>query len=333
MSQIAPDILKKENLNLLEKEILACIPCGLVVLNTRGIIVWSNKAAQDLLGCGLQGSLWLDVIQRAFSPRADDGHEVSLADGRRVNVAISSLSGMPGQLVTLIDLTTTRDYEQAKAKQGRLMMIGRMTAQLAHQIRTPLSSAMLFTDHLIHQQTNDSRSIQWLSRLRDCHVSIEQQIEDLLLFARGEALELVATDLKAWSERLLERIYPLVEEAAVAMDVDNQLPSMYCNLHSESLTGAVLNLINNALDAGAACIDLKMYAKTDGSVSLQVIDNGEGLSEEVKNQVFTPFFTTKAQGTGLGLAVVHAVVKAHGGEVILESSPGKGCCVTINLSG
>lgn len=320
-------------LQLPEKEILACLPCGLVVLNTQGIIVWLNEAAENLLGADLTGAMWLEVIQNAFAPRADDGHEVSLVDGRRVNVAISSLDSLPGQLVTLTDLTTTRDYEQAKANQGRLMMIGRMTAQLAHQIRTPLSSAILYTEHLTSKVDNDNRCQQWLTRLQDCHASIEQQIADLLLFARGEALELVPTELEAWSLRLLERAHPLIEGESILFKVDNQLSPAFCNLHSESLTGALLNLINNSLEAGATCIFLKMWQKNNRGLSVQIADNGQGLSEEIKNQAFAPFYTTKAQGTGLGLAVVHAVVNAHGGEVILDSSPGRGCCVTINLTG
>lgn len=331
---ICSDLVRKQKdktFNLPEKEILACLPCGLVVLNAQGIIVWMNSAAKQLLGADLEGAVWLDVIQNVFAPRADDGHQVSLVDGRRVNVSISSLESLPGQLVTLNDMTMTRDYEQAKANQGRLMMIGRMTAQLAHQIRTPLSSAILYTDHLTQQGSQDNRSRQWLSRIQDCHASIEQQIEDLLLFARGEALVLLPTDLQEWSQRLLLRAYSLVETAAATFRVDNQLKPAIYNLHSESLIGALLNIMKNSLDAGASDIFLRMLQRQDGGLKIEIKDNGQGFSEDAISQAFTPFFTTKAQGNGLGLAVVHAVAKAHGGEVILDSSPGEGCCVTINL--
>ncbi|KTD48777.1 sensor kinase HydH [Legionella rubrilucens] len=315
---------------LSEKEILGCLPCGLIVLNTQGLIVWLNQAASHLLGGDLRGELWLDVINRVFSPRADDGHEVSLVDGRRVNVAISSLESVPGQLVTLIDLTTTRDYEDAKANQDRLMMIGRMTAQLAHQIRTPLASARLYTDHL-QQQVTDERCLQWLSRLQDCHASIEQQIADLLLFARGEALVLAPTDLRQWSYRFLERVYTLLDNQKIKLEINNRLPPALWRLHSESLIGALLNLINNSLQAEADALKITLQLQEGEGVTIQIEDNGLGLSEESKRQAFTPFFTTKAQGTGLGLAVVQAVVKAHGGQVMLASTPGQGCCVTIHL--
>lgn len=327
---LTDDLLPSEVIHLPEQEILACLPCGIVVLNTQGIIVWLNNAAKDLLGADFTKALWFDVIQQVFAPRADDGHEVSLVDGRRVSVAISSLTALPGQLVTLTDLTTTRDYEQAKANQGRLMTIGRMTAQLAHQIRTPLSSAILYTDHLM-QRVDDTRCVQWLIRLQDCHASIEQQIEDLLLFARGEALELTLTDLQDWSTQLYERACPVVEAQQAVLQFDNQLPKLPYLLHAESLSGALLNLINNALEAGANVIGVRLRYLQERLV-IQVIDNGPGFDEDTKGQAFAPFFTTKAQGTGLGLAVVQAVAKAHGGEVSLDSSPGAGCCVTISFT-
>ncbi|WP_347251362.1 ATP-binding protein [Legionella sp.] len=321
------------DVNLPERDILANLPCGLVVLNAQGYILWLNAAAEELLGTGLQGLAWRKVIRTAFSPREDDGHEVSLTDGRRVHVALSSLNSLPGQLVILTDLTVTRAYEQARAHKGRLAAIGRMTAQLAHQIRTPLSSAILYTEHLANVSFVDQRYAQWIAKLQGCHSSIEKQIRDLLLFAKGESLESVPTSMHDWCEQLLERAQPLVQAESAKFMVENQLNDTVISLHRESLIGAVLNLIINALQAQANCISLIVKENEQGGLQLKIVDNGIGMSNEVKAQAFSPFFTTKAQGTGLGLAVVYAVVEAHGGEVFLDSSPGKGSCITINLPG
>ncbi|KTD16471.1 sensor histidine kinase [Legionella jordanis] len=320
-------------LNLSETEILSCLPCGLLILNAQGRIVWLNPAAEALLGTNLKGAAWRDIIQQAFAPKEDDGHEVSLVDGKRVRVAISSLCDLPGQLVTLTDLTATRDYEQAKANQHRLMEIGRMTAQLAHQIRTPLSSAMLYTEHLAAQHFEDARCLQWITRLHECHISIEQQIQDLLLFARGESIKPTMMRVQDWAAQLLERAQPLLTAQSAELLIHNELGETEVCLHPESLTGALLNLIINALQAKANQITITMEPIHEKGVQIKVTDNGIGMSEEVKSQAFSPFFTTKAQGTGLGLAVVNAVVKAHGGEVVLDSSSGQGSCITIKLPG
>lgn len=315
----------------LEHQILVSLPCAVLILNAKGIIIWANDAAYSLLNLELQGLAWRLVIEQVFSPREDDGHEVSLVDGRRIQVAITSLEELPGQLVVLTDLTATRAFEQARATQNRLMAIGRMMAQLAHQIRTPLSSAMLYTEHLASQSFHDNRLSQWISRIQQSHHCIEQQIEDLLLFARGEMLEPSLVNMQNWSEEILIRANALIEGSNACVNLDNHLNNEYFYLHGEGIAGATLNLIINALQAKADRIHIHLNETNDHGLEIKVEDNGLGMTEEVKAQAFSPFFTTKAQGTGLGLAVVQAVVKAHQGEVAIESISGRGSCITIML--
>jgi two-component system sensor histidine kinase FlrB len=238
---------------------------------------------------------------------------------------------LPGVLITLADITASRDYEKAKENDKRLVAIGTMTAQLAHQIRTPLSSAILYTDHLNNLPHLDSRSQCWIHRLQSCHASIEQQIQDLLLFARGTSIESTSVNMNEWCSQLMQRAQPYVE--AAVFKVNNQLLIDEAFIHSESLIGAVLNLIINALQSNATEIHLTLASIDDSGIQISVEDNGTGMPEEVKAQAFLPFYTTKAQGTGLGLAVVFAVVKAHGGTVHLESTPDEGTQVDLYIPG
>lgn len=323
----------KPQIELSEWDILSSLPNALVILNAQGRIVWLNPSAEAMLGYGLIDSLWLNVIQKAFVPRDDDGHEVSLADGRRVHVAISSLDSLPGILITLSDITATRDYEKAKENEKRLVSIGTMTAQLAHQIRTPLSSAILYTEHLNNLPNLDIRSQNWIRRLQECHASIEQQIQDLLLFARGTSIEPKFIDMEYWCSQLIQRAQPYTESYSALFRVNNQLITRESSIHGESLIGAVLNLVINALQSEATEIYLTLASMDDSGIQISVEDNGKGMSEEVKAHASSPFYTTKAQGTGLGLAVVFAVVKAHGGRVLLESAEGLGTQVNIYLPG
>lgn len=316
---------------LSEWDILSSLPTALVIINSKGRIVWLNPPAEAMLGYGLLDSLWLDVISRAFVPRADDGHEVSLADGRRVHIAIATLDSLPGILVSLSDITATRDYEKAKENEKRLVSIGTMTAQLAHQIRTPVASAMLYTEHLKNLSCLDDRTYNWIDRLQECHTSIEQQIQDLLLFARGTTIEPTLMDMQEWCALLVQRAQPYVVANEVSFEVTNQLQTSQALIHGESLTGAVLNLVINAMQSQATQIHLTLASTEDSGIQISVVDNGLGMTDEVKSQAFSPFYTTKAQGNGLGLAVVYAVVKAHGGSVQLESFLGSGTEVNLYL--
>lgn len=323
----------RPQINLSEWDILSSLPTALVILNAQGRVVWLNPSAEAMLGYGLIGDLWLDIIQRAFVPRADDGHEVSLADGRRVHVALSTLDSLPGILLTFSDITASRDYEKAKENDKRLVSIGTMTAQLAHQIRTPLSSAILYTEHLNNLPDLDARTQLWLHRLQECHASIEQQIQDLLLFARGTSIAPELVSMDEWCETIVLRAQTYVASCAASFKVHNQLITRKALIHSESLMGAVLNLVINGLQSQATEINLTLASTDDSGIQISVEDNGLGMSEEVKAQAFSPFYTTKAKGTGLGLAVVFAVVKAHKGRIQMDSAEQVGTQVNLYLPG
>ena len=128
----------------------------------RGRVQECNPTAIDLLGEPLEGESWLNVIQRVFAPRFDDGHEVSLKDGRRVSIATRSLAGEPGQLIVLTDMTETRALQERLSRHQRLSALGKVSASLAHQIRTPLSAAMLYGEHLVSDTSRPL--IYWGSR-------------------------------------------------------------------------------------------------------------------------------------------------------------------------
>lgn len=323
----------KPQIDLSEWDILSSLPTALVILNAQGRVVWLNPSAEAMLGYGLINALWLDIIQKAFVPRADDGHEVSLANGRRVHVAISTLDSLPGILITLADSTMSRDYEEAKENNKHLVAIGTMTAQLAHQIRTPLASAMLYAEHLNNLTNLDERTRSWVNRLQECHGNIEQQIQDLLLFARGTSIELTEVSMSHWCSQFSIRVQPFIEVYSAKFKLNNRLLTDNAWIHSESLIGAILNLVINALQSEATQIYLTLASMDNLGIQISVEDNGKGMTEEVKTQAFLPFYTTKAKGTGLGLAVVFAVIKAHDGTVHLESALNEGTQVNLLIPG
>ncbi len=148
-----------------------------------GVVREANPAAIDLLGQPLLGMLWRHVISRCFAPREDDGHEVSLKDGRRLSIATRSLDAEPGQLVLINDLTETRHLQEQLARHERLSSLGRMVASLAHQIRTPLSAAMIYASHLTERELPVETQQRFAARLKDRLHELEHQVRDMLVFA------------------------------------------------------------------------------------------------------------------------------------------------------
>ncbi|KJH80951.1 histidine kinase [Stutzerimonas stutzeri] len=321
---------EKERLANRLQSLLDLLPGGVIVIDGQGVVREANPVALELLGGPLEGALWREVITRSFAPRKDDGHEISLKDGRRVSIATRSLNGEPGQLVLLTDLTETRRLQEQLARHERLSALGRMVASLAHQIRTPLSTALLYASHLEQGGLSVEQQQRFAGRLKDRLNELEHQVRDMLVFARGD---LPLEDRLATAELLAAlraAAAAKVEGVAVRWQCDVSSGALLCN--RDTLVGALLNLMENALQACDKQPRLKvhLYAR-DAVLRISISDNGAGMDATTLSRLGEPFFTTRATGTGLGVAVVKSVARAHSGALELRSRPGRGTCATLQL--
>ncbi|MQT59766.1 PAS domain-containing protein [Pseudomonas sp. FSL R10-0399] len=310
------------------QHLLDLLPGGVIVIDDRGLVSEANPAACELLGLPLQGELWRQVIARCFAPREDDGHEISLKDGRRLSIATRSLDPEPGQLVLLNDLTETRRLQDQLSRHERLSSLGRMVTSLAHQIRTPLSAALIYASHLTEQTLPVETQQRFAGRLKERLHELEHQVRDMLVFARGELPLADRVSPKALMQALQAAAQTHVEGVSMRWQCDVHTGLVLCN--RDTLVGALLNLIENALQAGAVRLKVHLYGR-DNQLRLCVSDSGSGIEPKVLERLGEPFFTTKATGTGLGLAVVTAVVRAHQGDLGLRSRLGRGTCALLSL--
>ncbi|AZZ90964.1 PAS domain-containing protein [Hahella sp. KA22] len=318
------------------KTLLQALPVGIVVLDARGSVQECNPAAVDLLGEPLQGERWVEIIQRCFAPKADDGHEVSLKDGRRLSIQTCSLENAPGQLIVLSDLTETRELQSRLSRSERLSSMGRMVASLAHQIRTPLSAAMLYAGHLSQPELDGSLRVKCAQKLMSRLTHLEQQVRDMLIFAKGDAplaqritCEELFSEIQAAAEPEAQR-----KQAPVQWSIDCGEREILCN--KDALVGAVLNLFNNALEAVKSAdqpqVEVNLSAPGQGFICLEVRDNGVGFDPEDGPRLLEAFYTTKSHGTGLGLAVAQGVAQAHHGRFFITSGgPGLGARAILTL--
>jgi len=273
-----------------------------------------------MLGEPLTGQRWLDIISRSFNPRSDDGLEVSLQDGRLVKLEISSLEPEAGQLIVLTDLTETRRLQSRMAHLQRLSTLGRMMASLAHQIRTPLSSALLYAQNLTSPKLNPLSREQFQHKLVARLQDLEQQVNDLLLFAQaGREQQAAAVSLQQLLSEVFAGVEVLVEQQQGRIQVVLPQPDVKILGNARSLAGAIQNLLQNSMQIIGRGAQLKLEAglapDNPHHVLIAVEDNGPGVPAALQSQIFEPFFTTRSQGTGLGLAVVQAVAHSHNGLV------------------
>ncbi|WP_144395169.1 sensor histidine kinase [Pleionea sediminis] len=337
--KLAKEASKKEQ-QLHEKErvasrlqsLLSILPAGVVVLDDRGCVQECNKVAVDLLGRPLLGEKWISIIQRCFAPRVDDGHEISLKDGRRVHIETRSLDYEPGQLIVLTDLTETRKLQDKVSQQKRLSSMGKMMASLAHQIRTPLSSALIYADSLSNLNISHEKQQKFSKKLVGCLSHLERHINDMLRFARSGGIPMESKSVKHVTSDLSRHVKEHYPDIAVEVNLSHDFE---ISINQDSLFSAILNLVDNAYEATEAIdnptVSLSIYSNTN-EWCVAVKDNGSGIDELHLDKVLDPFYTTKSGGTGLGLAVVHGAVNAHKGSLDVASKKGEGCTMTITLN-
>ncbi len=329
-AQRMQELAEKERLANRLQNLLDLLPGGVIVIDGHGLVREANPAAIDLLGSPLEGELWRHVIARCFAPREDDGHEISLKNGRRLSISTRSLDAEPGQLVLLNDLTETRHLQDQLARHERLSSLGRMVASLAHQIRTPLSAALLYASHLTEQQLPVETQQRFAGRLKERLHELEHQVRDMLVFARGELPLTDRITPNALMQSLQAAALTHVQDLPIRWQCDSHAGELLCN--RDTLVGALLNLIENAIQASAGEARLKVHCYTRGNtLRLCVSDSGSGIEPTVLARLGEPFFTTKVTGTGLGLTVVKAVARAHQGELTLRSRVGRGTCAQVSL--
>ena len=328
---------------LLADQLIELMPTGLVMLDGNGIVVKINQVARDLLDEPILGQPWFNVIARSFNPREGDWHEISLKDGRRVKLEITSLGAQPGQLIMITDLTETRLLQDKIAQMQRLSSLGKMVSTLAHQIRTPLSAAILYGENLTSNKLAETARVNFQEKLNARLHDLEQQVNDMLLFSKSGKEQVVAPiAVNALIGSAVASMDALISKAGAAVKVQVSEKELYILGNKNALTGAIQNLLHNALNAMSALpassgakitaplINIQVYSQSN-HLYLSVKDNGPGIDAKFSDKIFQPFYTSSSKGTGLGLAVVKSVVNAHQGEVNLLNQADTGAHFVIKL--
>jgi len=309
--------------------ILQGLPGGVLVLDAHERIQEFNSAAAKLLGEPLSDQSFASVLDRSVVESAGIAEHTELHNGRFVNISRRDLSG-GGEVVLLTDVTESHLMQLLLRRQQRLLTMGELAAGLAHQIRTPLATALLYAS----QMTLPDRDAPDLRRCGERTVASLKQLDslvtDMLAFARGgSAQELVS--VSALLEQVAQWLRPALRRG-VQLTIRTQAPDLKVRANAPSLVSAVLNLATNALQAANGDVELELLGRRSESGSAQILvsDNGPGVPSHIRERIFEPFFTTRARGNGIGLAIVKSVVEAHHGSVRLAETT-KGATFIIEL--
>lgn len=320
------------------KALLKALPAGVIVLDGKGLVQECNPAAIELLDEPLIGLAWRTVIDRAFDHSRISGQDSVTKKGQIVSISTCPLGeGVPGQIILLQDVTEKRQLQAKYDQQNRLASMGQMAAQLAHQIRTPISAALLYASHLKSPQLDNDKRLRFADKILTRIQSLEQLINDMLLFSRNGMEKRESISVQQLFNELQQTI--VIPENKQKINVVFEYLSeensangkVYISGNRSLLVSGLVNLVNNAFSAvdtnlkespddQAAQVTIKVSQPINGAVDFSIHDNGSGISAEHIDKIFEPFYTTRQHGTGLGLAVVKAIANAHDGDLWLDYS-------------
>jgi two-component system sensor histidine kinase FlrB len=319
----------KEHVAARLSALLHALPAGVLVLDPQGVIVDGNAAARELLGEPLIDESFAAVLDRAAANRGALPEHIELRSGRFVSISRRELAG-DADVVVIADVTESRLSQLLLARQQRLLTLGELAAGLAHQIRTPLATALLYASQMKLPDRNPADLRRCADKTVESLEQLDRLVHDMLAFTHGGAArELIS--VAAVLEQVAQWLRPALR-SGVRLTIRTDAPTLIVRANASSLISAVLNLATNALQAARGEVHLELLARRGpaGRAQIVVSDNGPGVPIELRERIFEQFFTTRSRGNGIGLAIVKSVVEAHQGTVRLADSA-SGASFVIDL--
>jgi two-component system, NtrC family, sensor histidine kinase HydH len=344
---------RAEHTERFSEEVTRNMPAGLLVINAVGIISGANPAAEQALGiAGLTYRRYSEALgesselTRLITACLADGtifrreqvdHRAPSGDSRRLGVTISPIrrgnQKASGAICLLSDLTELAALQEQIELKKHLAALGELSAGIAHEFKNALATISGYAQMICAESAKDEVS-EHAERILEQTRSITHVVTEFLKYARPLEIPDEIVDVQT----MVERVVAEVGEGIPNVEVRSEGQFGTVAGDEGLLRQALLNLARNAAEscgiANGGRVTLRGETVRAGETGFQritVSDNGPGIAAEALPQLFRPFFTTKAHGTGLGLAVVQKIVVQHGGQVEARNRPEGGAAFIVTL--
>ncbi len=321
---------------------LGAVEDAVLTVNNKGIMTGINKAFANL--SSFEEKMLLG--REYFSFFKDDPFDVQrvLGQGSKIvdekvifgkNIQYStyplfdSKNRIAGVITVLRDVTKMREFEREREEAERLTFLGNLVANFAHEIKNPLNGLSIATQRLIKEFPSDNKEYERLTTTVQKEIeSLNKILNDFLSLARPRIREKEAFNLSALMQNTLDLIRGQMFERGIILKekIKNDVKIIG---NSEDFKRAILNILLNAIDALSRVSDRQRQLAVEltqrgNKISIVVADNGIGMDAEERERIFTPYFTTKKQGTGLGLYIAQKIIKDHQGTITIETTKNQG---------
>lgn len=334
------------------QSLLDSLVSGVVVIGSDGAVQTVSESFRSLPGVGKESERGqsyeqlfrnnaplLAAVSEELSQPAASSHYYGRVDlGFRLFDCFTSPLMVAGErqgiILVFVDVTEATRAQAELQRNHALTAVGQMTAQIAHEIKNPLGSIRFAAEFLKRKvgtnHSDDLSTIQVIERSVDHLAAIVAELSE---FARPKQLNRAEIHLND----LLDEILPMVadrlnaKQMHVEKDYSSEIPAGHYD--GTELRKLFLNLIINAIEASEpqSSIDLRTKLAGESEISVDIVDRGCGMDADTQRRLFEPFYTTKAKGTGLGMAIAKQIAVLHGGDLSVISQPGTGTTATVKL--
>lgn len=315
---------------------------GLLFINVNKEIIKMNSKAKNILdkvGYFTDGKLSNigDIsIDEIFNNVADLKENNSFTKIFTVENSYYKLNASPlifnnheCVIITFNDITTELKTQEELIQSAKLVSIGELAASIAHEINNPITGIIGYAELLtFYKDLLPRKVLDVVDKMQKESYRVKNITENLLKFSRKQQImDMSYTDISSTLQEVSFLISASFEENNIQFEINIEpnLPLVYCN--SGLIQQVVLNLLQNAFDAITSYskgnkIKLEAQKKDENYILITVSDNGPGITNEIKDKIFKPFFTTKSQGkgTGLGLSLVYRIIQMHNGSISFDTS-------------
>jgi len=324
------------------ESIVQSVASGLLTLDAAGRVTFLNRAGEQMTGRRMEEVVGRPAGWFAALPSRSGRDEVDFlnARGERLRLGFTAFplrargGDEIGQAVIFQDLTRLREMEERAQRNERLADLGRLAAGLAHELRNPLASMTGSIELLRGGAALGEEDRRLMDIVLREAARLDELVARFLEYSRPAPPRRTQADLARIAGETLEVFAH--DPAAARVRVASRLEPATAWCDADQLRQVIWNLLVNAAQAAGrdgepGAVRVRCAGEPSGWARLEVEDDGPGIAPEDLGQIFTPFFTTKARGSGLGLATVQRVVDAHGGTVAVASEPGRGARFTVRL--
>jgi nitrogen-specific signal transduction histidine kinase len=345
---------RAEQTERLSEEVTRNMPAGLLVVNATGIISSANPAAEQALGIrGLAYRRYSEALGESSElttlvadclasgkifRREQVSHVAPAGDARRLGVTISPIrrvdDKVSGAICLLSDLTELAALQQQVELKKHLAALGELSAGIAHEFKNALATISGYAQ-MIRAEVTEGEVSDYAGRILEQTRNITHVVTEFLKYARP----LEISDERVVLQGVLDRVVSEVGEGLPNVRI--QYEGTFASVAGDEglLRQALLNLARNGAEACSAtgdkgCVVLRGEIVAVGESGFQritILDNGPGIADDALPNLFHPFFTTKPNGTGLGLAVVQKIIVQHGGQVEARNRPEGGAAFILTL--